>query len=158
MSAAAVLAGLLSLTMQEPAPQTVCLTNACAASLKDMSKPATIKEAIFKGNPLGVRELGGSPHDAVAAMAEDARRRVWSNPDRQASTLDSLAKFADTSNGARLVYQDAHVGSDFEVVGTGAPAGVSNWGVDRINPDGTVRTVALLPQGGVFVGAPRKPD
>ena len=143
---------------QQPAPQTVCLTNACSEALKDVSKPATIRDAILKGEASRVRELGGSPGDAVAAMAEEARRRVWSNPDRQAATLESLAKFADTSNGARLVYQDAHLGAEMKVASTGRPAGVLNWGVDRINPDGTVQTVALLPQGGLFIGAPRKPD
>lgn len=138
-------------------PGEICLTNACSDPLKRASLPKSVPQAVAAGNAIRVRELGGSPVDAIQAMKVDYQR-LNLPPERVARMIGQLEAFADTSGGARLVFEDAHTGQEMKFVGTGGDAGPLQWGIDRYTPDGMVQTISPLPSGGLFFGAPRRPD
>ncbi len=144
-----VLAAFMALALQAAQPpgpvQDICLTNACSKPLDPLGALRTVAEAIAAGNASRVRDLGGTPSQAMEAIFQRLNTRIaQAAPGDSQSTQDLLTNvrsFADTSDGSSLTFTN---NTDFPV----SPGQTVLGSVERRAPDGSVQNFWLTDNGG----------
>lgn len=133
----------------EALPETVCLTNACSAPLKLPAAPKTVQEAIATAQAHRVKDLGGTPVDALAAVDTKIRGRLAETPSPDEGLIGyvrSFERFRDISDGSTLTFiprsTDTPDGLGLLVMG----------GIERRFPDGRIELMHLLNNGAGRLG------
>lgn len=135
----------------------ICLTNACMETAK-IGQPKTVKEAIAAGDPAAARKLGGSPGEVAEAMKGYSDKTLAEHGlGPESAPARELARNLDLSDGSRLAFSGQE-GQETRLRlvtpnGPGEPVVTTVvTGLDRISPDGSVRSVLLMSDGKIFQG------
>ena len=126
------------------AVEPVCLTNACGPAPKAAAVPRTVSDAIAGGQAFRVRDLGGSPVQAMDAILQrlKARPPIPEDQRRQFGGFETpFHQFADLSDGSTLRFSDIadYPGpTDFQILGS----------IEKNRPDGSTERLYLTDNGG----------
>ena len=127
-----------------PPAEPVCLTNACGPAPKAAAIPRTVGDAIAGGQAFRVRDLGGSPVQAMEAILQRLKARPPASEDqrRQYGGFETpFHQFADLSDGSSLQFSDNadYPGpTEFKILGS----------IEKSRPDGSVERLYLTDNGG----------